>query len=96
MTTLRILCRGGEVLASERDRFRQLDGTLVAAADLTTANTIPSRGRVLAVRVVPPANGVLPCSRCGAIVADMEELREHGRTVHGRGLDGRRLLRVVG
>jgi len=92
VTTYRIACRAGEVIASERDRFRQLDGALVAAPDLTTAHTIPGRGRVLAI--VPIAEGI-DCALCAARVPDMVALLAHGRDAHRVGLDGRRLLRAV-
>lgn len=56
MTTYRITCKGGEFLATERDRFEQLDGERVPAASLTPAHTVPCRGRVVSVaRIVVEA-----------------------------------------
>lgn len=53
MTTYRIRCRGGEVLASERDRFAQPGGESIPAPALTEAHVVPLLGRVLQVaRVV--------------------------------------------
>jgi len=91
MTTFRILCRGGEILATERDWFTQLSGERVQATDLTTDNTVPGRGRVLVVRPIDPADGVLMCAQCGAVVDTVQALAAHGRRVHGRGLDGREM-----
>lgn len=53
MTTYVIRTRRGNLTATERDRFAQLDGERVPAAELTTAHTVPGFGRVLGVaRVV--------------------------------------------
>lgn len=55
MTATRYLvhCRGGQVIASERDRFAQLDGEPVSVDQLGPTHTVPGLGRVLrVVRVV--------------------------------------------
>lgn len=51
MTQSRFLirARGGEVIASARDKFKQLDGTLISAADLTLEHTLPGLGRIVAL-----------------------------------------------
>lgn len=81
MTTYRIVCRTGEVIASERDRFRQFDGSTIPASALTTAHTVPGRGRVLSVDPLAGASA-LPCTHCDALLPDVQAVVVHRRDVH--------------
>ena len=50
-----IVTRGGDILADERDSFRQLDGSHVKAPELDWRHVVPGRGRVLDVQPLGPA-----------------------------------------
>jgi len=47
--TFVVTARGGQIICSERDRWKQLDGSLVGTAELTTSHTLPGFGRVVTV-----------------------------------------------
>ncbi len=52
MTRYRITTRRGDVTATERDRWPQLDGPAIATDCLTTEHSLPGWGEVERVAVI--------------------------------------------